>query len=474
MATKHFFLWVSHGENISGLNRMVDKYHSKLGRFVYYSVYKQILQYPFLEYIYLDKLPKTPLPVNAPAPPPTHWDVSTIAKLYDGVRAVNNPNQLQGFDVPPILYTAEHDTTKVEFNFMGLYYFEINSIGTIITRYKKIFDGYDLINLYGRNNITISKIEKHVLDECNKLNITDLQTVSLGLYACEEVTPNYIHGYTGTLPVDINYDLSSVPKANILASSYIQQPRISHFSLLRILVKNELIEHRMTNAWNTLAGLMNQGCGLNVLSFYGVISEPRARERAVCLTLKGTSIFSIVNYIDHFNQRASNYAVVRLDLLSGVNTIYTFITQYTSPQSYAIVFKIYDDNFIKNTTKYSEFGHTISVCFIFNTNAFWFSDPQANIYTELNLQDPTQLHNIITTNYPGKKFIDLIMEGDYQNSFTNQPVFTFNEMVDSIQKRMLTIRDVPKDMYYGGKKSAVKTKKYTRSRRSKKYKKSNK
>jgi hypothetical protein len=325
--------------------------------------------------------------------------------------------------------------------------------------------------MHGNNNISLSQIEQHVLRACNMLNITNLQNVSLGLYACEEVTNKYINRYVqGNMPSDINDKLYSLRPPNILTSSYIQQPHISYFSLFRIIIEDDLMKERIKTKWGALAGLTHQGCALNVLSFYGILSEPRARERAVCLTLKGTSIFSIITYIDHYNiNNLGNYAVARLGLSSGIDLIYKFITQYTPQgESYAIIFKIYDDDTIKNTSKYSEIGHTISVCFDSHTKNVWFIDPQAGIYEQLNPQYPNQLYSIITTNFPSKKFIDLILDGDYENNFTNQPTFTFNQLVEAVQQGIIKIRDVPKDMYYGGKKRAVKTKKNTRSRMSRK------
>ena len=62
------------------------------------------------------------------------------------------------------------------------------------------------------------------------------------------------------------------------------------------------------------------------------------------------------------------------------------------------------------------------------------------------------------------------MCGDYTNTFVG-PVITFNEMVDLIQQNILTIRDVPQNLFYGGKKSSIKTKRSIHSRISKKYRK---
>lgn len=65
-----------------------------------------------------------------------------------------------------------------------------------------------------------------------------------------------------------------------------------------VVVSPTIIEvAKLPQDWEALAEMKHQGCGLNVLSFFGIIEENEAREKVVCLNLKGTSIFKIVDYI---------------------------------------------------------------------------------------------------------------------------------------------------------------------------------
>ena len=473
MTTIDFFLWVSHGTTATAINRMVDKYHSKLGRFVYYSEHGECLAKYSLDSIHLNTIKKKQI-VEVLPNGYTSSISGNIKNMYKGKSSINNPGYLTGFLVPPIFYSLEHNINDVTYPYMGLYYFAIDPATFEFLKYQKLLDVADLINMYGNKYISLSQIEAHVINACKYLNITNINNVNLGLYACQTGLLQYEKDYQPQQQHrDINDDLESLHnKAELIPSSYINERHISYFSLATTLVDNNLMSQRLsTQQWNALATMTHQGCALNVLSYYGIISQPRARERVVCLTLKGTSIFSIVNYIHNYYTYTGKFAITRLTLANGLKVLYDFIAQNLQPHpsSCVIIFKIYAKNKIPNKEEYSDVGHTVSVCFDFNTKSVWFIDPQIQLKIQLT-NDPNQLGIIMSHNYPNMNFIDLIMCGDYTNTFVG-PVITFNEMVDLIQQNILTIRDVPQNLFYGGKKSSIKTKRSIHSRISKKYRK---
>ena len=471
MTTIDFFLWVSHGTTATAINRMVDKYQSKLGRFVYYSEHGECLARYNLDGIYLNTIQKTQIVEVVPNGQTTHIS-GNIKNMYIGKSSIDNPGYSTGFLVPPIFYTLEHNINDVTYSYMGLYYFAIDPTTFEFLKYQKLLDVADLIHMYGNKYISLSIIERHVIQACKSLNITNLNNVNLGLYACQTGHPQYVQEYQQP-PTDINLDLESLHnKAELIPSSYINERHISYFALATTPVDNNLMSQRLSTQWNALATMTHQGCALNVLSYYGIISQPRARERVVCLTLKGTSIFSIVNYINNYYTYTGKFAITRLTLANGLKALYNYITQnlHTHTSSCVIIFKIYAENKIPKKEEYSDVGHTVSVCFDFNTKSVWFIDPQVELKIQL-INDPNQLGNIMGQYYPSMKFIDLIMSGDYTNTFVVPAVTTFNEMFDLIQKNVLTIRDVPRNLFYGGKKSSIKTKRPIHSRISKKYRK---
>ena len=158
------------------------------------------------------------------------------------------------------------------------------------------------------------KIEKHVLDYCKKKKISDLNTVNIGFFTCKIMIDRYIKEYS-ELPFDIHEE--TVQPANIINFEEVGEP--IQCSILRIFVTDSWI---FKEDWQALAGLKHQGCALNVLSFYDLMSQPKARQRAVCLTLKGTSIFRIIDYINNylkkFYETPINFFVCRFPIIGGL------------------------------------------------------------------------------------------------------------------------------------------------------------
>jgi hypothetical protein len=120
----------------------------------------------------------------------------------------------------------------------------------------------------------------------------------------------------------------------------------------------------VTNDWQALATITHQGCALNVLSYYNIIHENIARGQVVCLTPKGTSIFTIVDYIKAyllFDKGISSigYCIKRFDITTGFSLLLHFLNYV--PENYVIIFKIYSEYYIPGTYDYSHIGHAISL-----------------------------------------------------------------------------------------------------------------
>ena len=226
--------------------------------------------------------------------------------------------------------------------------------------------------------------------------------------------------------------------------------------------------------WKALANIKRQGCGLNVLSYYGLIPQTSAREETVCLTSKGTSIFRIVDYMNHYfikNGIVDNeYFILRNELLKGLQLIIHFINQYKN-HSYAIIFKVYKDN-IHQDNIFSEIGHTVSITC--NNQEIVYIDPQQSLFEPIQGTQEEQVNKLygFFSNY-FYKYIDIIFT--YRNAKTDfdsdRPLYDKKTIiVDFIQNEHFVLRPRPFNITYGGGGNYKKKKAKTRNNNKKKIK----
>ena len=194
--------------------------------------------------------------------------------------------------------------------------------------------------------------------------------------------------------------------------------------------------------WSGLAGIKQQGCGLNVLSLYGLIEENKAREMVVCLDMKGTSIYKIVDYINNYADRIGSinvgYMICRLPFLYGINWLYFFIQQQHSIKG-GYIFKMYKDFYQKNTNKFSQIGHTVSFFKDTSGNIF-FVDPQQSINILLgdygininNLSSNTFLRDFFVQNNYNFNYIDIIFTlKENPHDFGNRLIFSKQDLLQN-------------------------------------------
>ena len=197
-----------------------------------------------------------------------------------------------------------------------------------------------------------------------------------------------------------------------------QEQEYINFSLLKVNISEKWVERK---DWAALGKITHQGCGMNVLAFYDLMTQSKARQLGVCLTLKGTSIFRIIDYINYhimtFEHQLLKFFVCRAVLETGLREINAFMNKNKSDKSYVIIFKMYRENNIPGKPQeFSESGHTLSIAFNINDGKTWLMDPQIQYYTQINTDNSEELYQLVNSKYNYDadvmnhfKFIDLIM-----------------------------------------------------------------
>ena len=360
----HFFLWVSHGGNVSAENNLY-KMKTNFRSITMYSRPFDTITTDKLEDIIYNK-PCELILGSCPYVPIKNPDENNSSYVY----------------LPPLLFHVnEHETNEAIRNYTGLYYMKIAGtppeIGATPSRLAmncKIVEGgptkivpYEqLIRPFeynqSENKYTYSTIFRMVENKCKEFNIKPSEAL-LGLFSCQslihEYGNKYIQNIQNLIPRHVYYD------KELLTSPIIDnEQQLIYYSGSGISFSNTIIRlNDLPLSWNALAGLKQQGCALNVLSFFGIIPEEKAREQTVCLDLNGTSIFKIIDYLYtyNFNTTGPNsiigFLVRRLPFNDAINEMITFIKESTI-NNYCMIFKMYKME--KFNDKDNHRGHTVA------------------------------------------------------------------------------------------------------------------
>jgi hypothetical protein len=455
----HFFLWISHGGNVSAENNLY-KMKTKFRSIIMYSK-------PFntASETQLTELISNPCELilgSCPYVPIQQPDKNNPSYVYlpPILFAINNPEPVEGI------------RSKI-----GLYYMKIESVSPDkisptnllmncnILETTKIYDYEKLIIPFKynqSNNIyTYSTIFRMVEEYCNNNYINPSESL-LGLFSCQslihEYGNKYIQNIQNLIPKHV-YDYKELEIAPIID----EQTPIND----SVLFSNTIIQLKnLSPDWNALAGLKHQGCALNVLSYFGIIPEEKAREQAVCLDLNGTSIFKIIDYLYTYkvtwNIDSPNFIigflVRRLPFENAINEMITFIKE-TQINNYCMIFKMYTME--KFNDKDNHRGHTVA----FYCNLGYdglkhvtYVDPQLSEvkdFTEIINSFPTleayqKISKILQTYYKDTfHFIDIIYTA--QESFENNRLQYSNRIIFDDKSRISIIKKTP-DITHGGKK----------------------
>ena len=407
----HFFLWVSHGGNVSAINNL---YPVK-------TEFQSIIMYsrPFNNTTLneIKQLEKDPC------------DMILGSCPYIPIQPHLNSNYVY---LPPILFYVSPDEPNNDIiNYSGLYYMQLtndilnkeNISSNIGMRCKrshtiKIYDHNQLIDQrvrYNRSNniYTYSIIFQLVKDYCKGVGL-DTSQVLLGLFSCQDqitkYTDPYIKNITNLIPRTV-YDRLIIPKIySRTGDNRLDTVNMNYFS-------NTIIElSKPPERWEALGQIKHQGCALNVLSYFGVIDEKQSREQVVCLSLDGTSIFKIIDILNTYLINVKNiknnigFFVTRVSFRTGVKTLINFMKTVTL-KNYFIIFKMLNTD--KRNGKDNHRGHTVA--FYKQNEKYMYVDPQLDAITRdldqyINQPDYDNLiASVINQNYNNQwNFMDII------------------------------------------------------------------
>lgn len=451
----HFYLWVSQGENVSS-NRNYYPIETKFAALTFYSQPFEKANEQFL--LNLEK---------GIISQDSEGGSNDICKLITGscpiIPIINKDTKQKLVYLPSLTFYVNPPANKVEEGFMGLYYFSL--IKTDVSKCKvieneKILSHADLLNL---QTYTYSTIFQKVLKNCAEKKI-DPDNVMLGIYTSQSRYEKYIPEYNQTDITNLipKYANISLEHASTLNSINDYSENVSSFPCF-------IIDNNVSSNWTPLGNIKTQGCGLNILSYYGIIPPASTREEISCLSMKGTSIFRILDYINKYyfiqkyNLTNMEFFILRAELKFGLTIIINFMKGFKTNNKYAILFRLYSRDKYPDPKKgeiTSDIGHSSSIaCY---NDEIRYIDPIYEINTLLQGTKEEQVNQAYHFASQGSSFkiIDIIFIYNNNKKIDNSTLPTTNksELEQEINYGNCFIRARPVDLFYGGKNKKKKNK----------------
>ena len=436
---KHMFLWIVHGGKPNNDNCRYECKDIPFNNVIYYSENYEILWDDFLRHI------ENPMNMQG--------DAKNFFFNGKEKAKVNRGNKY----LRPLLFYG--DIMKVQIMpYIGLYHIVFDSDNQNIIRFDKIISNAE-ISIKNNNPIstpiTYSYLFNKIKEYADNYGIDT--KVDVAIYACDAVSSQP----TESERMSKEYTIPS-PAINFVDTFYTN-------SVLFGIVNPNVTPFINQNPKYPLAGLTEQGCGLNVLAYCGVISYNEAVAGVTCLNRdKGTSIFQIVKYIHAYYTgnlfpASEYYSVIRFDIRPGTDVLFNMLNRnadfeisrfHTYGHNYesisqrlhsiAVIVKLYK-------TETGEHGH--SICFHRDFGRIISCvDPQLKqeFHFGINNDERTQFYQYI--NHYGFKFMDIV--------FCDKKIYSSNQNAnhfkDFILNHAITIRKPDLNLNFGGGRSKIK------------------
>jgi hypothetical protein len=451
----HFFLWVSHGLNISHVNTHIP------------------VNLPFKQIVMYSKTFKS---INANKL--QYMQKASTCDFLTGACPIipikDNKTNKKKVLLPTLVFGFQNeDNNTIVGDYSGLYYIPLKkcisrdylsyklygeNVGTNLAEYvfesnedffaRKVFDWQSLFDYYrDRNYISYSQIFHLVKKVCrkelkpypndpqpidellNSIPLLNIEDIVLGIYSCQSLNTSQDTIDAYTIERGILQNLLAKEKDNsdkelnaIIYSIRNPKPKNTFFSPTVIPLSNGV--PLITN-WKPILGFKTQGCALNVLSLFRLLTIKEAKEEATCLTNLGTSIYAIIDYINDYlkNQVDSlnynsqfklyeddvlGYIIHRRPKKFGISMLYNFMRNFNINDNdfyrYAIIFKMYR-SIRTSKNKIDHSGHTVAF-YKENNSQIYFIDPQQDILMPTNEDEYGQIVLIP----PNRNVLDVIRE----------------------------------------------------------------
>lgn len=502
----HFFLWISHGGTVSGDN-ILYKVNTGVNSVIFYGNNFDIIYSDILQSVIIDRNINK---INA-------IDLLKYCATFSEEEEVEG-KKIYNTYLPPLIFstnplsdgssfvypdtdTSLNNSNNTNFNnknsgsisyvdMMGLYYFKIsfdNVKQTNNIEQTKILDWNWILNT-SNNVITYSQIFGQIKKYCRDVIKINSSDANVGIYACRSMSELYSNEYKLN---DFTRFLSKRNKETFVNANIVNQIQPDEgVSPCIVLVENVLLNQ----GWKALANLKHQGCALNILSFYGILSQTYAREKATCLHISGTSIVEITNYINNFLVKRNisrKFAILRCTTNYGLSYVLDFLLS-SNFNSIVTIIKMYSD--LAKAGKFSNMGHTISVGIYLKYNSdnnvrkilYLLDAQQDGSKFEIDITDTSNINkNQLIENfineykkyYPSYNYLDIINIVDKQEQFQNieKRLFLTPDVLNEKQKNKEIIDVINKSNLAGGnrrrikksKKNKLKKKGKTKKRRQK-------
>jgi hypothetical protein len=432
----HAFLYISHGSNVSSINNYYPM-ETKFNSIIMHSKPFETIDGKELEQF-----------------------MSNPCKIITGSCPYIPIEDTYGKRVflPPLLFynlRRDQDEKNMVAHYSGLYYMPLKmdeNKKCILINHEIVYDHNGLLQKFGDNvPIAYSQIFKMVTDDA-KIRKINLEDVVLSIFSCQSKIDTYDAKYDIKIKDLLPKRIEQMNQATIFKEGL----KEGQFSLEKDkFISPTIITFdidKLPKGWNTLAKIKHQGCALNVLSFFGIIEENEAREKVVCLSLKGTSIFKIVDYINAHSRKKGitrdGFVIIRYRFDVALNNVFQelFMNNYKHT-NYAIIFKMYNER--EYNGKENHRGHTVAI--MNYQDNFHLFDPQAEITIKLVKDQPFSQQIKIVYQSKGMSdwnYIDIIFTVDSRDNFDQtRPVDEFNRFMIN-QKGNIIART--SDVTHGG------------------------
>lgn len=401
----NYFFWISHGESMSSLNHLQETKNT-LPRTTLFGYTLQLTGSDMLEYILQPSEQFDKDGLNVPIAHNLDWLLtcheSTLHYRSDYVAKKRNYKSRKPTynvtNLPPLRFSVvpgydqlAQMSNKLRFiDVIGLYHYS-----TETHTFTKILNWVDLSK---KKHWFYDDIFKAVRD--TKDYGIDIDDAALGIYCCRSTTPKYALEYGNNFSMTSHAHPIEREIIHNEISLITNEEELNEFdSISPFLIENT----NTTGGWSALGERTDQGCGLNVLSYFGLIPQRDAREMVVCLT-KGTSIVEICRYVNDYLRRRNiirTFVIRRHTLNYALSTIMRTFVSFPLTGRWVTFMKIYKNP--QHEDMFNNRGHT----FAFTIDKFTldkdnigayqiaFVDPQVGlntlIFPSLNapVNDPT-------------------------------------------------------------------------------------
>jgi hypothetical protein len=463
------FLWVLHGTNVSS-NHNFYPVETKFEALTFYSRPFEPINTDFLMSVSIEGITTCSLitgscPIIPILDKKKRKKYAFLPPLLFQVNAIDAIRPLQ----PIFTGNGWRDGGGTRFSSVfGLYHIKLSKLDKdkcIIKQNNHVLNFDQLLLRFGDSvSQSYSTLFKIVYDYCATIGLNP-ETCILGLYSCQSFASQYEEDYNradirGLIPKHIDNELVPAPIFN-------HMPVTEGTEFKPYILSLPIVKPIDTN-WSALAKMKYQGCALNVLSYYGILQQARAREEVTCLTIKGTSIFRVMDYIYNFFSQEpykssypwlteNSYIIVRYPVSVGFQQMFNYITsQGKFLVNQFFIFKLYRD--LNYGEKLSQIGHTVSIA-VYEQNIYYI-DPQSGI--GIQIEQSFDINSL----YPGTefKYVDIL----FIWALSSQVSFP---AIIYAAAEIINVRNP--DITYGGKRKTKKNglgKNKTKKNKSKSYK----